>query len=161
EFREHIIGRFLRPFLPNCYGIGSGQVFSSDGSVSNQVDLVLYDQVFSNVLFRDATNNLFPCESVYGTIEVKSILSKEELQASVSNIGSVKRLKRAGTDMLDVTPISRITVGGGITYSQPHISNPYLGIVFAYDGLLAETALDILRAQLASGEYSAELLPNF
>ena len=26
EFREHIIAKFLRPFLSKCYGLGSGQV---------------------------------------------------------------------------------------------------------------------------------------
>jgi hypothetical protein len=102
EFREHIIERFLRPFLPKCYGLGSGQVFAQDGSVSDQVDIVLYDDVFSNVLFSDAANSLFPCESVYGTVEVKSVLSTEELERSIANIASVKRLQRAATDMLDV-----------------------------------------------------------
>jgi len=161
EFREHIIGKFLRPFLPSCYGIGSGQVFSIDGSASDQVDIVLYDEVFSNVLFRDAANSLFPCESVYGTVEVKSILTTEELETSISNIASVKRLQRAPSDMLDVLPFRRIDFTGDITFSQPHISNPYLGIVFAYDGLLPETAFDVLRSHLASNKYPLEALPNF
>jgi len=160
EFREHIIGKFLRPFLPNCYGIGSGQVFAADGSASDQVDIVIYDDVFSNVLFRDATNKLFPCESVYGTIEVKSVLSTEELEKSISNIASVKRLQRAATDMLDVTPTSRINISGDLTFSQSHINNPYLGIVFAYDGLVPETAFKVLCSHLSSNQHPIELLPN-
>ncbi len=27
-FREEIIKDFLRPFLPNCYGLSSGEIFS-------------------------------------------------------------------------------------------------------------------------------------
>lgn len=161
EFREDIIGKFLRPFLPNCYGIGSGQVFSTDGPASDQADIVLYDEVFSNVLFRGSSNSLFPCESVYGTIEVKSILTTEELETSISNIASVKRLKRASSDMLDALPFSRINITGDVTYSQSHISNPYLGIIFAYDGLVPETALKILCSHLTSNKYPLEVLPNF
>jgi hypothetical protein len=48
EFRERIIEQFIRPFLPECYSIGSGEVFSADGGMSKQVDVVIYDQLFSN-----------------------------------------------------------------------------------------------------------------
>lgn len=161
EFRERIIEDFLRPFLPTCYGIGSGQVFSSDGSDSKQVDIVLYDELFSNVLFRDASTSLFPCESVYGTIEVKSNLTTDDLKAGIANIASVKRLPRASSDMLDVLPNRRIELKGDISFSQTNISNPYLGVVFAYDGLSPNTAFEVLRSHLSSGEYPLEELPNF
>ena len=161
EFRERVIEKFIRPFLPNCYGIGSGQIFSIDGSASRQVDIVLYDNVFSNVLFRDSANSLFPCESVYGTIEVKSTLSTEELENSIANIASVKRLQRDATNGLDVTPVSRVNLSGDITFHQTHISNPYLGVVFAYDGLLPETVLKAVSSHLTSSQYPLELLPNF
>ena len=52
EFREQIISQLLKPFLPSCYGLGSGQVFSLDENVSNQIDIVIYDEIFSNVLFK-------------------------------------------------------------------------------------------------------------
>jgi hypothetical protein len=81
EMREQIIKNFLRPFLPQCYDIGSGQVFSEDGQESRQIDLVIYDSVFSNVLFRDAQSCLFPCESAYGAVEVSSTLDSMSLGA--------------------------------------------------------------------------------
>jgi hypothetical protein len=161
KFREQIIAKFLRPFLPKCFGIGSGQVFSAAGPVSDQVDIVVFDELFSNVLFRDYDNHIFPCESVYGTIEVKSVLTTDELEKSISNIASVKRLERAATDMFDITPTSKITISGDITFSQSHASNPYVGIVFAYDGLVPETVITALEAKLAAKEYPAELLPNY
>ena len=52
EHREEIIKEFLRPFLPKCYGLNSGEVFSKDGKQSRQIDIVIYDDVFSNVLFQ-------------------------------------------------------------------------------------------------------------
>jgi hypothetical protein len=161
DFREQIIERFLHPFLPNCYGIGTGQVFSADGHVSKQIYIIIYDNVFSNVLFRDNSNSLFPCESVYGTIEVKSVLSTDELEQSINNINSVKSLLRTPTDMSDVTPISRFELSGDITLAQTQASNPYLGIVFANDGLVPDKVCDVLNEHIASGQYPREQLPNF
>ncbi len=66
--REQTIKVLLRPFLPECYGIGTGQIFSETGTASNQIDIVLYDAVFSNFLFRDRQSSLFPCESVFGPL---------------------------------------------------------------------------------------------
>jgi len=92
EFRERVIERFLRPFLRHCYGLGSGEIFSADGASSFQQDVVIYDSIFSNVLFRDHANSLFPCESVYGTIEIKSNLTSDEVEKGIANIQSVKVL---------------------------------------------------------------------
>ena len=48
EGREEVIREgFLRQFLPHCYGVGSGLVFSADGDGSQQVDIVIYDAVYS------------------------------------------------------------------------------------------------------------------
>jgi hypothetical protein len=58
EFREHIVQQFLRPFLPPRYVLGSGAVFAENGAQSNHIDVVIYDAVFSNVLFRDRVNSL-------------------------------------------------------------------------------------------------------
>jgi hypothetical protein len=94
EFREQIISQLLRPFLPNCFGLGTGEIFSSDGNTSHQIDIVIYDTVYSNVLFKSGPKSIFPCESVYGEIEVKSMLSSEELIIGLDNIASMKKLNR-------------------------------------------------------------------
>lgn len=160
EFREQIIQKFLRPFLPPCYGIGSGQIFSSDGAASDQADVVLYDAVFSNVLFRNEPNSLSPCESVYGLIEVKSVLNTLELESAITNVASVKRLQRASSSMLNITPTSSLEISGDIRFSQTHTSNPYLGVVFGYDGLVPETACKILTDRIVADPTHNELLPN-
>jgi hypothetical protein len=161
EFRERILEDFLRPFLPPCYGLGSGAVFSADGGESSQIDVVIYDSVFSNVLFRDRSNSLFPCESVFGLIEVKSELTSAELEISVANVASVKRLARQPSDMCDLLPFRRLGVGGGLEYDT-QTRNPYVGFVFAYGGLVAETALVDLNNRLVNASPSEkQLLPDF
>lgn len=41
RFREAVIRDFLRPFLPLRYGLSSGEIFSSDGEQSAQIDVVI------------------------------------------------------------------------------------------------------------------------
>lgn len=69
----------MRQFLPHCYGVGSGLVFSADGDDSRQVDIVIYDVVYSIILRTDEERFLFPCESVFGSIEIKSSLDSKRL----------------------------------------------------------------------------------
>lgn len=161
EFRERILESFLRPYLPKCYGLGSGAAFSIDGASSRQLDVVIFDEVFSNVLFRDSNNSLYPCESVYGEIEVKSNLDTNELNVATENIRSLKLLRRTSSDMLDILPHRRLKVGNGLSYSKV-LRNPYLGIIFAYDGLMPKTTLNVLNSLLGnSDQVDRELLPNF
>lgn len=135
--RERVIrDSFLRHFLPRCYGVGSGLVFSADGNDSRQVDIVIYDDVYSIVLRKDKENLLFPCESVFGSIEVKSSLNSKELKQAVENIRSLKNLKRESSDGLDFTPVARLNVGKSLTYDKTGM-NPYLGIVLALNGMSA------------------------
>jgi len=137
SFREQIIEEFLRPFLPKCYGIASGEVFSSDGQNSKQIDLVLHDPIFSTTLFQENGQNcLFPAESVYGLIEVKSELNSSELRTSVENIASIKRLPREASHMLDILPNIRIETGPGLSFDKRK-RNPYLGVMFGYHGMAA------------------------
>ncbi len=66
-----------------CQG---GEIFAGDGARSAQVDIVLYDAMFSTVLFRNGPEQLFPAESVFGSIEVKSNLTTEELDKACGTL---------------------------------------------------------------------------
>lgn len=160
EFRERLLERFLRPFLPLNYGLGSGAVFAADGTQSKQVDIVIYDAIFSNVLFRDNSNSLFPCESVFGSLEVKSDLDSSQLALAVANIASVKALRRAPSDMCDVLPFRRLGIGNGLQYDRS-VRNPYLGLVFGYDGLVADAVVENLNRRIAESSDGNADLPDF
>jgi len=56
---------------------------------------------------------MFPCESVYATIEVKSRLDSSELANAIQNVRSVKELRRAPSDMLDITSPDRLIAPAG------------------------------------------------
>jgi hypothetical protein len=159
-FREAIIRDFLRPFLPCRYGLSTGEVFSRSGSQSGQIDVVIYDAVFSTILFRNGPVQLFPAESVFGSIEVKSNLSSEELDNACRNVASVKRLDRAGSDMLDLLPSLRLNVSTTFAYSQTKL-NPYVGFVFAYRGIAREALAVDLNRRMAADPSNRQLLPDF
>jgi hypothetical protein len=158
NFREETISQLLRPFLPNCYAMGTGQIFSCDGNTSKQIDIVIYDNVYSNVLFKNRKDNLFPCESVYGEIEIKSMLSTDELIKSLDNIASLKKLNRQDSTILDISPTYHLNIGEGLTASNDKL-NPYLCMIFCFDGLLLTTLVDKLNYEM-SARNSSEL-PDF
>ena len=68
--REEDLIKVIRDCIPECYGLRAGQIFSNDDKMSKQIDVVIYDNVFSNFFKKDSSAFLFPCESVYGSIEV-------------------------------------------------------------------------------------------
>ena len=159
-YREAIIEKFLRPFLPACYGLSAGEVFSADGAQSAQIDIVVYDSFFSMVLFKDHEIQLFPAESVFGAIEVKSNLSSEELNRACENSRRLKELQRAPSDMLDLTPLVRLEIGPGLTH-DPNPLNLYIACVFGYKGPSALATANNLNCRLKSDSMNKHLLPDF
>ena len=118
-----------------------------------------YSMPSSAPLLLDEKTNLgvFPCESVYACIEVKSDLSSEEIQTAIDNISSVKCLKRREpSDAAQILPHVRLQLGYGLS-AGPGVLNPYLGVVFGYKGVAACTALEKLKVQ----SIDKELLPDF
>ncbi len=151
--RESILNRVIRPFLPSCYGLSGGEAFDCEGNVSKQLDLVVYDSIFSYTVPYIENFIQFPCESVYGNIEIKSMLNKEEFSRAIENIMSLKKLQREGTHSWTVTPQVSISING---LPNDTDRNPYFGIIFAYDS----TSVDSVLSYLIEKTYPSEFMPN-
>lgn len=151
--RENIVNKVIRPFLPACYGLSGGEAFDSEGNTSKQLDLVVYDSVFSYIIPYIDNYIQFPRESIYGNIEIKSFLNKDELMKAIDNIKSMKSLKREGTHSWTVTPLVSIKINGLPDNTD---RNPYFGIIFAYDSVEALTVLNYLE----NLDIPSNLLPN-
>jgi hypothetical protein len=151
--RESILNRVIRPFLPSCYGLSGGEAFDSEGNVSKQLDLIVYDSVFSYAVPYIENYIQFPCESIYGNIEIKSMLNHAEFEKAVENIRSLKCLKREGTHSWTVTPQVAISINGKPSDNN---RNPYFGVIFAYDSVEPETVLSYLEKV----DYPSCELPN-
>ena len=155
--REEDLINIIRDCLPECYGLKPGQIFSQQDQISNQIDVVIYDSIFSNYFKRDSSAYLFPAESVYGTIEVKSMLNKDAFDMAIANIKSVRELKREESTVLDLTPTSHLDLSPKTFQYSKARSNEYLNIIFAYDSV----SVDTLNEYIRNLTEDFDLLPTF
>jgi hypothetical protein len=94
ENREALIQHFLRTYLPQRFGVGSGFALFGD-DVSTQQDVVVYEQLTNPVLFPDTVAPLFPPSALAAVVEVKSTLTTGELRDVVKKAYELKRALRA------------------------------------------------------------------
>lgn len=120
--REVTVMRFLASYLPSKYGVANGEIVDSQGQTSRQCDIVIYDHANSPLLLTGANYRVFPAESVYAVIEVKSSLRATALAEAAENIRSVKALKRD--------------------------NGPIAGVVFAYRSGRGSEPMDSIAEQL-------------
>lgn len=92
--REDLVARFLTEHLPQRFGISTGLVISHNGEFSNQADLVVVDALNNAPLYGTSRNKLWPIESVYALIEVKTSLNPTELRDAISKGRRFKALPR-------------------------------------------------------------------
>ena len=110
--RENTLENALRKYIPDKYIFSKGMIIDSKDEQSRQVDIIIHDKMLSPILLNLESTRIIPIESVYGVIEVKSRLTKNELAKAIKNIESVRRLpKKTMTGM----------------------SFPTFGYLFAYD----------------------------
>jgi hypothetical protein len=135
--REDDLREFLRCFFPRRLGIGTGEIAASDGSVSPQVDLIVYDALETPLLDSSESSIVVPVEGVFGVIEVSSRLDITKLREDVEKIRAVKALEKraywAGNSDI---------VNSYAPHGTPRDVWPVLGFCFAYEG----NELDNLRA---------------
>jgi hypothetical protein len=97
---EHAVREFLVSLLPAKYSVGVGEVINAEGTIldridqSQQKDVIIYDQYINTILgWGSSKTSLFPVESVYGVLEVKtSISSQAALDKAVEQAVEVKKL---------------------------------------------------------------------
>jgi hypothetical protein len=98
--RENVLRDFLKgPYLPKRYGVaeGTGAVVATNGAMSGQIDITIYDALDAPRLLDVGGIQYFPVESVFGVVQVKSNLSSTaEIVDGLDNIASFKSLRCRG-----------------------------------------------------------------
>lgn len=92
--REDLLKDYLRDLLPNKYSISSGIIIDFNQNQSKQQDFIIHDAFNCPSFFKTDSNTILPIESVYATIEIKSILNYDTLKQSIENIESVRKLHK-------------------------------------------------------------------
>ncbi|MGP3771814.1 DUF6602 domain-containing protein [Streptomyces sp. SDT5-1] len=128
--REVLIQQFLSGYLPaHVEAVHNVEVISTDGEVSPQSDIVIIDRgtpPFTSL----AGFRIIPNECVYGMVEVKTKLDKQQLLDSCEKISRLRRMpKNAYRPIPGV--IARTTAAYGDTYDH----FPTSGVVVAFDSL--------------------------
>ena len=84
----------LRRFLPSRFSVESGFIIDAHNAASEQIDCIIYDKVFTPILWGDSGYIYIPSESVHAVFEIKPQVTKEYLQQASKKIESVRILHR-------------------------------------------------------------------
>ncbi len=90
----------LQKYLPERYSAEKGFVVDSSGSVSEQIDIIVFDRLYSPFLFNQNGVNYVPAESVYAVIEVKQELNANFIEYAADKVASVRKLKRTSAPIV-------------------------------------------------------------
>lgn len=91
---EEMFRSYLGEVLPEKIGVSHGFVMDSDGGESKQMDIILYDKMYTPRIFTSAAANVFPVEATYACGEIKTKLNAKELKDSFEKCLSYKHLRR-------------------------------------------------------------------
>lgn len=134
----------LSTYLPKRYSADRAYVVDSDGSFSDQLDVVVYDRQYSPFIFVREGTKIIPAESVYAVFEAKQSLNADQVSYAHKKISSVRVLKRTSMPVPHVLgiaapkPLHHI-LGGLLTFESDW--KPPLGEALAA-GLLAGNPIE-------------------
>lgn len=118
---------FLRNYLPDRYKVDKAIVIDSYGNVSEQMDVVIYDAIYTPFIFKQDGFMYIPAESVYAVFEVKQDV-KDNIDYAAQKVESVRQLKRTSIGMIasgkpiEARPLTKI-IGGILTSTSSYIGN--------------------------------------
>jgi hypothetical protein len=121
---EHHWLDLLNRYLPQRYRAASAFIIDSEGRRSRQIDIAIFDNLYSPLLFPHKSGLHIPAESVYAVFEVKPTFSKQWLRDAAQKAASVRSLHRTS-----------VRVMSGNTLRPPIDPSPILA------GLLATTSV--------------------
>lgn len=90
---------FLKNYLPDRYKVDKAIVIDSTGNVSEQMDIVIYDGMYTPFIFKQDGFMYIPAESVYAVFEVKQDV-KGNIEYAAKKVESVRKLKRTSIGMV-------------------------------------------------------------
>lgn len=90
---------WIETYLPKRYKVGKAFVVDSQSNISDQIDLVIYDQQYTPFVYFEKGTAYIPAESVYAVFEVKQNLSSENIKYAGEKFESVRNLVRTSADI--------------------------------------------------------------
>ena len=84
----------LNGYLPRRYCADKAFVLDASGHLSDEIDVVIYDRQYSPFLFNQDGAKFVPAESVYASLEVRQIISAQNITYAGEKAASVRKLRR-------------------------------------------------------------------
>lgn len=119
---------WFKTYLPDKYSIDSAIVIDYEGNCSDQIDVVIYDSLYTPFIFNESGIKYIPAEGVYAVFEVKPEVTKEYIKYAGEKIESVRKLIRTSTDIINAgkpfpaRPLTKI-VGGILANTNSFANN--------------------------------------
>ncbi len=119
---------WLKKYLPNRYSVDKAIVIDYEGIISQQMDIVIYDNWFTPFIFTQNGFHYIPAQGVYAVFEVKPNISgssdnKHNIAYAGEKIESVRVLKRDAANFINggkkfpSRPLTKI-LGGILTSTK-------------------------------------------
>lgn len=81
--RELVVRRLLLSLLPPHFGVGTGIIVDAWERQSRQTDLIIFDRRLLPSILVEESRGIFPMDAVLRTVEVKSRLSRNNVEEAV------------------------------------------------------------------------------
>ena len=130
----------LSEYLPRRYSVDRGFVVDHTGSVSDQIDILVYDKHYTPFVFHINGVKYIPAEAIYAAIESKQDISKKNIEYAAEKARSVRLLRRTS---LEITH-----AGGTYPAKTPH---NILFCLVSVGGSLSKANLSRLQKISATG----------
>ena len=97
---EHHWLQLFHRYLPKRYRAAPAFVIDSTGRRSRQIDIAIFDNLYTPPLFPHASGIHLPAESVYAVFEVKPTFSRQWLRDAAEKAASVRVLHRTSVSVI-------------------------------------------------------------
>ena len=97
---------WLRKYLPNKYCVDKAIIIDHKGNTSHQIDIVIYDNLYTPFMFSQNGFHYIPAEGVYAVFEVKpdiqgNVGEQSYIEYAAKKIESVRLLERTSTNIIN------------------------------------------------------------
>jgi hypothetical protein len=137
----------LTRYLPKRYSAAPAFVIDSEGGRSRQIDIAIFDNLNSPLLFTHQSCLHVPAESVHAVFEVKQIFTKENIQEAAQKGASVCALLRSPVRVMS----------GNKLLPAPKSSPILAGILATSSRWKPENFSDCLKSALISTPHRLDL----
>jgi hypothetical protein len=136
----------LTTYLPQRYQAATAHIVDSEGTFSDQIDVVVFDRQYSPFIFTFEGQKIIPAESVYAVFEAKQTINADLVKYAREKCASVRKLQRTSL------PIPH---AGGLYDAKPPML--ILGGVLAFESDWKPPLGDALQRALSDGDTASRL----